>query len=53
MLSEEYDIFEALDEHDMETEFIDDFYDMAPDSEIDEDAPEEAFNDDSLYDDED
>ena len=53
MWDEERDIYETLDEHDMETDFIDDFYDMAPDSEFDEDALEEEFDEDSLYDDED
>jgi len=53
MWDEECDIFEALDEHDLETEFSDDFSDMALDAEIDEDAPEEAFDEESLYDDED
>ncbi len=53
MWEEERDIFEALDEHDLETEFIDDFSDVALDAEIDEDPPEGAFDEESLYDDED
>ena len=52
MWEEECDIFEALDEHDLETEFIDDFSDVALDAEIDEDAPEGAFDEENLYDDE-
>jgi len=53
MWNEEHDLFEALDEHELETEFIDDFSDVALDAQIDEDAPEEAFDEDNLYDDED
>jgi hypothetical protein len=53
MWDDECDIFEALDEHDLETECSDDFCDLALDSDVDEDAPEEAFDEDNLYDDED
>lgn len=53
MWDEECDIFDALDEHDLETEFADDFADVELEYEIAEDAPEEAFDDDNLYDDED
>lgn len=53
MWEEECDIFEALDEHDLETEFIDDFSDIAFDAEVDEAAPEGAFDEEDLYDDED
>ncbi len=53
MWDEERDIFEALDEHDLETEFIDDFSDVAIDSEIEEVPLVEAFDEEELYDDED
>ena len=53
MWDEEHDIFETLDEHDLESEFIDDFSDVALDSEIDENVAEGAFDEESLYDDED
>jgi len=36
MWEEERDIFEALDEHDLETDFIDDFTDIGFDAETDE-----------------
>jgi hypothetical protein len=53
MWDEECDIYDALDEHELETECIDDFADVELDSDIHEDAPEELLDEDSLYDDED
>lgn len=53
MWDEECDIYEVLDEHDLETEFVDDFSDAALDAEIDEEASEESFDEESLYDEED
>lgn len=54
MWDEERDIYDAFDDQDADFEFIDDLSDVALDSsELDEDYPEEAFDDDNLYDDED
>ena len=53
MWDEERDIYEVLDEHELETEFIDDFSDVTLDSEIEEAPPVEAFDEEDLYDDED
>ena len=51
MWEEECDIFEALGEHDLETDFIDDFSDIGFDTETNEDAPEGAFDEENFYDD--
>ena len=53
MWDEECDIYDALDEHNLETEFVDDFADVELEYDLIEDAPGEALDDDSLYDDED
>ena len=54
MWDEEREIYDVLNEEDVDFDFIDDFTDVALDSsEIDEDAPEGAFDEESLYDEED
>ncbi|MBN2313713.1 MAG: hypothetical protein JXM79_07265 [Sedimentisphaerales bacterium] len=54
MWDEEREIFDDFDDQDADLEFIDDLTDVALDaSEFDEDAPEEAFDEENLYDDED
>ena len=53
MWDEEREIYDALNDQDVDLEFIDDFTDVALDSsEINEDAPE-AFDEEDLYDEED
>lgn len=53
MWDEERDIYEALDEHDLETEFNDEFSEVALDSEMEDVPPVEALDAEDLYDDED
>jgi len=49
MWDDESDIFEAMDEDDSECESADDLSDLELDSDLAEDAEEEAFDEDDPY----
>ncbi len=49
MWSEEPDILDALDEHDFECESTDDFSEIALDSDIEDEAQEDEYDEDSAY----